>query len=321
MSMSDRLAILPEAAIALLKEKFGEAIKIDWPLHSYSTFGTGGRAGLFMEVETPDQLSLLLHTVRELNIPHFMLGGGSNILISDKGYRGLIIRNLIKGLKVEGATISSGAGESLNDLVSFAAECGLTGLEFATGIWGTVGGAIYGNAGAYGAEIGTCLDSAQVIDKQGNMRTETASYFEFSYRISKLKSTGEFIASAKFALKKGDKALILSRINEIMETRKAKLPLDKRSAGCFFKNVVDKNRPYGKIPAGQLLEEIGAKEITVGGARVSEEHANILINEGTATSEEIWRLAEILKRHVKDKFGIVLQEEIVFLGEFQEESL
>jgi UDP-N-acetylmuramate dehydrogenase len=250
-----------------------------------------------------------------------MLGGGSNVLVSDSGYDGLIIKNVIMGRQVDGTCLICGAGELLQDIINYSAENNLSGLEFASGIWGTIGGAIFGNAGAYGSEVGALIESAQLVDKQGNVKNVDNEYLAFTYRTSKLKKSGEYITTARLALKSGKRDEILGKIKEILDLRKTKLPLDEKSAGCFFKNIIDERQKFGKLPAGQLLEEIGAKEAYYGGARVFAKHANIIINDGTAQSKDIKRLADILKRRVKEKFGIELNEEVTLIGNFEEERL
>nr|MBN2277117.1 UDP-N-acetylmuramate dehydrogenase [candidate division Zixibacteria bacterium] len=303
-------------SLRVLIGEFGEKIIPDHPLAEYNTMGTGGAARLFMEVDSAEELSRLVAMAARLKIPFFMLGGGSNLLVSDAGYKGLIIKNSIMDLDCDGEQVHSGSGEELQALINFATEKSLTGLEFATGIWGTVGGAIFGNAGAYGDEVGNLLVEAELVDRQGNIRTEKAAYFDFSYRWSKLKNTMEFVTGARFALKKGEKVKIMRRVDEIMAMRAAKLPIGLHSAGCFFKNIPDKTRKFGKLSAGQLLDEIGAKQLRCGDARVFENHANILINDGSAKSDDIKKLSQIMKSKVREKFGIELQEEIIFLGEF-----
>jgi len=302
-------------------DKFKEIVTKDEPLSAHNTFGTGGNARLFANVRSAEQLSAVIQTANELKIPFFMLGGGSNMLISDKGYDGLIIKNGIDGLMVKGTEITAGAGENLQALVDCATDNSLTGMEFAAGIWGTVGGAIFGNAGAYGSEIGSVMTWAELVDREGRIRIENSSYFAFAYRTSKLKVTREFVTRAGFGLKQGEKEEIRSKVDEIVATRKEKLPEMENSAGCFFKNIVDKREKFGKLPAGKLLEEIGAKEMHIGGAHVYSKHANIIINDGTASSREIHKLGVILKKRVQEKFGIELAEEITLLGNFEEENL
>jgi UDP-N-acetylmuramate dehydrogenase len=310
-----------ERSLAFLERRFGSRVAVDRPLSDLTTFRTGGAARLFIEVQDAPELAAAIEIAVKHSIPFFMVGGGSNLLVSDLGYDGLIIKNSVMGMSINGERINAGAGEELQALVDLAAENSLAGLEFASGIWGTVGGAICGNAGAYGSEIGRFLDSAELVDRKGNIRAVEADYFEFSYRWSRLKKTGEFVTRATFALKEGKKEAIQSRIDEIMALRNDKLPVGLRSAGCFFKNIPDGSREYGKLSAGMLLEKVGAKSLRWGGAKVFEKHANILINEGSAKSEDIRRLADLMKSKVREKFGIELQEEVILLGEFKEDSL
>ncbi len=319
--LANRLERPLKEATKVLMEKFGNLISEDEPLAAHNTFGTGGKARLFANVCSTKELAAVVHIADELKIPYFMLGGGSNMLISDEGYNGLIIKNSIGGIQLDGTEITVGAGVELQRLVDFATEHGLSGLEFAAGIWGTVGGAIFGNAGAYGSEIGSVLKWAELVDRKGEVRVEPATYFEFDYRTSKLKKTREFVARAGIVLRAGDKTEIAQKVQEILKTRKDKLPETEHSAGCFFKNIPDRREKFGKLTAGKLLEEIGAKEMRVGGAYVYYKHANIIINDGTANSQEIRRLAETLKKKVKEKFGIELAEEITFLGDFKEEKI
>jgi UDP-N-acetylmuramate dehydrogenase len=310
-----------ESAGNILRERLGSKVFLDYPLADLTSFGTGGKAKIFIEVSSTDELAEVVQLSHELKIPVFMLGGGSNVLVSDSGYDGLIIKNVIMGRQVDGTCLICGAGELLQDIINYSAENNLSGLEFASGIWGTIGGAIFGNAGAYGSEVGALIESAQLVDKQGNVKNVDNEYLAFTYRTSKLKKSGEYITTARLALKSGKRDEILGKIKEILDLRKTKLPLDEKSAGCFFKNIIDERQKFGKLPAGQLLEEIGAKEAYYGGARVFAKHANIIINDGTAQSKDIKRLADILKRRVKEKFGIELNEEVTLIGNFEEERL
>jgi len=297
-------------------DRFNGPVKWNEPLSAYTTFRTGGEADIFVDVADADTLSQAIRLSREMMLPYFVIGGGSNLLIGDNGYRGVIIRNSIVGREVQGCEIWAGGGESLDGVVDFATECSLTGFEFAAGIWGTIGGAVYGNAGAFGSEVGSIFDRAELVDGEGNVRQEGRGYFGFAYRHSILKKTGEIVARAVFRLKPGDPDDIRRRTDEIRDLRRRKHPTIPCSAGCFFKNVEDETQPNGKLPAGRLLDEVGAKELRVGGAEVFGEHANIIINAGSASSKDIRRLADILKERVKKRFGIELQEEVISLGEF-----
>ncbi|MEW5993643.1 MAG: UDP-N-acetylmuramate dehydrogenase, partial [Candidatus Zixiibacteriota bacterium] len=254
---------------------------------------------------------------RSINLPCFILGGGSNLLVSDKGFDGLVVRVEVPGLKLLGQNeIECGAGESLQALVDFATENSLTGLEFASGIWGTVGGAIYGNAGAYGGEIGSVVTQVTLVDRDGKIKQADQDYCRFGYRDSYLKQSGEVVTRARIQLRKGDQDEIRRKSREIQAIRIQRHPVKGYSAGCFFKNIPDSSQEHGKIPAGRLLEEVGAKQMSLGGAKVWDKHANIIVNTGTATSADIRRLADILKQKVYAKFGIKLEEEVIHLGPF-----
>lgn len=295
---------------------YGGPVERDVSLSAYTTFRTGGDADLFVQVQSTEALARAVATARQAEIPCFVLGDGSNLLVSDEGYRGVIIRNRITGLTVQGTEVTAGAGEPLDALVDFAGDHALAGLEFAAGIWGTVGGAVYGNAGAFGSSVGSRLVRAEIIDGTGSVRVEEHDYFRFSYRWSRLKQTGEIVATAGFGLEPGDRRVIAERVAEIRRLRREKHPERPCSAGCFFKNIEDRRQPEGKLAAGRLLEEVGAKSLRVGDAAVFDKHANIIINAGHATSQEIRRLADILKKRVKDRFGVELEEEVICLGDF-----
>ncbi len=300
-----------------LTEIFGDLLEFNKDLAQFSSYKTGGKATLFISVTTIEELSDTLKKTKNLNIPYVILGGGTNVLISDSGFDGLIIKMDIKGMEIfEKSKIICGAGENLEDLIILSSKNSLTGLEFAAGIVGSVGGAVYGNAGAYGGEIGNIVESVTVIDKNGEIKNISHSEADFGYRDSVFKKTGDIITQIIFQLEKGDKKAIQSKIDETLFVRHEKLPYDQCSAGCFFKNIPDNTQPHGKLAAGKLLEDIGAKNMKYGGAEISEKHANIIINTGKATSNDILTLAERIKVKVKEKFGILLEEEIVKIGKF-----
>ena len=282
-----------------------------------TTFRTGGRARYFLKVSTETDLTSAVVGAGKLGIPYFLLGGGSNVLVSDSGYDGLVIKLAVMGMKKEATgTLECGAGEELIDLVDFATGQSLSGLEFAAGICGSVGGAICGNAGAFGGEIGSVVSEVVLSDAKGQISRVPSSYCQFSYRHSRFKETGEIVLRARFELQKASRDAIEQKVAEILAERREKHPIDQPSAGCIFRNIPDASEKHGKIPAGRLLEQVGAKGMTVGGARVFEKHANIIVNTGGATSKDISDLADILKARVSTEFGIELEEEIVRVGEF-----
>lgn len=299
-----------------LCDELGEIIERDVSLAPFSSFGVGGAADLFVRIATPEILSRVLAAVAKSGISWVTIGSGTNLLISDHGFRGLVIKAEMMGIERSGNRIKAYTGEDFMSLVNSATEASLTGLEFAAGIWGAVGGAVVGNAGAYGSEFCDVMLEAEVAEIKGVIRVEPTSYFEFIYRGSKLKKTREIVVSATVELKPGEREKIQTRVDEILKIRATKHPKIPNSAGSFFKNIIDPTQPYGKLPAGKLLDEIGAKGETFGGAKVYEKHANILINAGGATSQDIRNLADILKRKTLEKHGIELQEEVVQIGEF-----
>jgi len=300
-----------------LVEAFGSGLTFNRDLAPFSSYNCGGAAKYFIAAKSADEILRFLKNARRFSLPVFILGGGTNILVSDSGYDGLVIKVDIKGLKIFDETgIECGAGEKLTDLVDFATENSLTGLEFATGIYGTVGGAVYGNAGAFGGEIGKVVKEVSLLNPDEGIKTVSSEYCGFGYRDSRLKKTGEVIISAKIRLDRGNQKEIRDKVNEINEVRYRKHPVNEMSAGCFFKNIPDSKEKNGKLPAGRLLEQIGAKGMSVGGAKVYEKHANIIVNTGKATSKDISDLADILKKKVNDKFGIMLEDEIVKVGIF-----
>lgn len=302
--------------MATLLGAFGPNLEFAKEMAPLTSYNTGGRARYFMAARSADEITRSISAASRLGIPFFVVGGGSNLLVSDEGYDGLIIRVEVTGIiRWENDGIECGAGEPLSALVDFASDQELTGIEYLAGIWGTVGGAIYGNAGAFGGEIGSVISSLTIVSSDGKVKTVPADYCRFGYRDSYLKTTHEVVVSARFRLKCGDGAAIRARVQEILAQRESKHP-SALTAGCFFKNIPDPKEKFGKLPAGRLLEEAGAKGLRVGDARVFDRHANIIVNAGHATSKEIRQLADIMKQRVKERFGIELQEEVQQIGRF-----
>lgn len=303
--------------MAQMLEAFGTNIQFGKELAPLTSFKTGGRARYFIKPEDAEEVIRAVKAARKLKIPFFVMGDGSNLLVSDSGYNGLVIQIAIRELTLVSATeIRCGSGELLIALVDFATANSLTGLEFAAGIYGSTGGAIYGNAGAFGGEIGNLISSVTLIDRQGEMKNVGSEYCKFDYRHSFLKESGDIIVAARYKLEAGDMRAIQAKVDEILAQRSERHPRERMSAGCFFKNIPDEREKHGKRAAGELLEEIGAKELSVGDAKVFDKHANIIVNSGNATSKDIRQLADILKDKVFQRFGVELIEEIQQLGEF-----
>ena len=299
---------------AVLKERFADQLQLNEPLGPYTTFGIGGPADFFIRARTPEMLVMARNTARELGLPCFVLGGGSNLLINDAGFRGLVIKSDLTEIVQTGTRVTAGSGVKFDQLVDWAADHELAGLAFAAGIAGSVGGAIYGNAGCWGHEIGELVVELVVLTPDGQMKVVSRDYCGFSYRHSRLKETGDTILTVTLQLAPGDARELRREAEEHRAYRGERHPTKDCSAGCFFKNIEDERAPHGKVAAGKLLEESGAKSIRVGGAAVHSGHANILINAGGATADDVLQLARLLRRKVLERSGYRLDREIIFLG-------
>jgi len=304
----------PEGIKHKLFEILGENLKTGELLAPHTTFKIGGPADFFYPASTPEELIKGINTAKEFNLPYFVLGGGSNLLVSDSGFRGVVIKNLCRKVLVQENKVSAQSGTLLSELVDLSEKLGLRGLEFAAGIYGTLGGAVYGNAGAFGKAICEILDEGIILTPKGKLEIVNRDYFEFDYRHSKLKSSKDILVSATLTLQKEDREKIRKKIEENLKVRKSRLPEEEGSAGSFFKNIKSSRTSSSGISAGFLLEQVGAKQMSIGDAKVFPKHANIIINSGKATSEDIKTLARILKEKVKEKFNIELEEEVIYLG-------
>jgi len=283
-------------------------------LRRHSSFRVGGPADYFFAARSLKELRACLGFVREQSLPFYLIGSGTNMLFDDGGFRGFILKNEVRGisrLREEGR-VTALAGTPLSDLVSFALEEGLEGMEFAVGIPGTVGGAVFGNAGAWGLSIGQLLEEALILDEEGKEIRAGKDRFEFGYRDSSLKRRHLPLLEASFRLREGDKGRIRAKMDENLAKRRSPCPSPKMAyAGSFFKNPV---LPDGtRMAAGRLLEKVGAKELRKGGAGVYAGHANFILNCGGATAKDIRALARIMKARVKKEFGIELEEEVIYL--------
>ena len=242
-----------------------------------------------------------------------MIGGGYNLLFDDRGYRGLILRNAVSGIRLQGPSyIHAASGATLADLMTFCLDQELGGLEFLVGIPGTLGGAVYGNAGAFDQDIGQVLREARIFTLSGEVVRVEADFFAFSYRHSTLKKGGPILLEAVLEGYPRDRAHIQELLSGYRKKRENRHPpREVACAGSYFKNPV---LPSGeKVPAAFLLDQIGAKEMTVGGAAVFSGHANFIINQDRANSEQVRELASRLKARVKDRFAVDLEEEVIFL--------
>lgn len=298
----------------LFQEALERPLRRRVSLRRHSSFRIGGPADHFFAARSLKEMKSCLRFVRERSLPFYVIGSGTNMLFADVGFRGLILKNEVRGInrvREEGRVVVM-AGTPLADLVSFALEEGLEGIEFATGIPGTVGGAVFGNAGAWGLSVGQWLEEALILDEKGNELRVGKGFFEFGYRDSSLKRRHLTLLETVFELRKGDRGRIKALMDENKAKRKSPWPSPKMAyAGSFFKNPV---LPDGtRMAAGRLLEQVGAKQLKKGGARVYQGHANFILNCGGATAKDVRALARIMKARVKRKFGIELEEEVIFL--------
>lgn len=293
-------------------------IKNNYPLKDLTTFHIGGPADFFFEAETAQDIVDAVNYAKTANLPYFVIGGGSNLVISDKGIAGLVIQNSIKNIKqidFDNQTITLSTGHMLSELVNTAEKEGFTGAEPFAGIPGSLGGAICGNAGAYGKSISDILLKAEILLSDGVVKTVNKDFFDFSYRTSILKREPHIVLSATFALKQGNPEAIAQEIAQIKATRKTKHPgKEIGCAGSFFKNLPPEPGESRRRAAGEILEKIGAKKISFGGACVYENHANFIINKGNAKASDVRSLAKILIDKVKELYGVELEEEVRYVG-------
>ena len=280
----------------------------DEPMSRHTTFKIGGNADIFVKVKTEDELKTVLSLTKEFNLPLLLLGKGSNLLVSDKGIAGVVISlDGLDSVTVDGDTVTCGAGASLRAVCLAAQKSSLSGLEFAYGIPGTVGGALYMNAGAYGGEMSQVVVSATALDRDGNIKLFTPEQMKLGYRVSAFKNTDLIITSVTLKLKHGNADEIKAAMDDFFSRRRDKQPLEFPSAGSTFK------RPEGYF-AGALIEKNNLKGASVGGAQVSQKHAGFVINTGNATCEDVLSLIKKVKDTVKQADGVDLEPEVIFVG-------
>ncbi len=292
---------------------FGKSLKQSVFLHEHANFKVGGQADYFFAASFLTDLVQAVRLARQHSIPYYIIGGGYNLLFDDDGFRGLIIKNCVQGINKTGvAKIEAYSGTPIRELVEFCIANTLQGFEFLAGIPGTIGGAVFGNAGAFDRDIGSFLTEALILDKRGEQVQVDRDYFAFDYRQSRLRTNRNLLLNATFLLQKSVRQDIEERIAENLAKRgKKHPPREVACAGSYFKNPV---LPGGKrIPAADLLDQVGAKSLGVGGAAVFSDHANFIINKQEATTKDILCLALELKNRVKQKFGIELEEEVIYL--------
>ena len=295
---------------ALLKELPSTRVREEEYLRHHTTFKIGGPADLFVEPTTMAELSFALRTIHEFDVPVTIIGCVSNILVKDGGIRGAVVsvRHMTQIMDCNDNVLCIGSGYMLKDASEFAWENGLTGLEFAIGIPGTLGGAVFMNAGAYDGEMSHVVTAVRAVDFQGNIKEYDASHLDFGYRHSVFHDNHEVIGEVIMTLKPGDKAAIKARMDELTEKRESKQPLEFASAGSTFK------RPPGYF-AGTLIEQTGLKGLSVGDAQVSHKHAGFVINTGSASAKDVLDLIAEVQRRVYDQHGVHLEPEVRMIGE------
>ncbi len=292
----------------------GLAVTPSVPLAELTTFRIGGPAGLLCPVENAESARRFLDIASTEGLPWTCLGGGSNILADDAGYDGLVLLVRARNLDVAGDTVRIGAGWDFDTLVAETLRLGLTGLEFASGIPGTVGGALVGNAGCYGREIGEFLVDATVLRTDGSVDRLGPEDFEFAYRTTALKERGDVVLDLVLKLDRGDLDAAGRERQEHLDDRRRKHPWDIPCAGSYFKNLPPAAPGEWRRAAGRLLEESGAKTMREGNAEVFEKHANIIVNRGGATSGDVLILADRMREAVRRRFGEELEEEVRHLA-------
>jgi len=285
-------------------------VRAGQPLADLTTFRIGGPAGLVCPVENVDHARRFLDFASERSLPWTCLGGGSNILADDAGFAGMVLKVRTRDLAAEGDAIRVGAGWDLDALVDESLRQGLTGLEFASGIPGTLGGAIVGNAGCYGREIGEFLVEATVLRPDGRVVILGPEDFAFAYRTSALKERADVVLEVVLQLARGDLAAAADVRQAHLTDRRRKHPWDEACAGSYFQNLPPAAPGERRRAAGVLLEQAGAKQMREGDAVVYHKHANIIVNAGQARSADVLRLAARMKAAVRERFGEELREEV-----------
>lgn len=331
MSLTQASAMLPDT---LLREQFGQSLLTDLPLSTVTSMAIGGPVRYFLQAHTETELAAAIRIARSCNLDWCVMGDGSNIVASDAGYGGLVIQNRIHACAAIDTSLTVGAGDHLNEVVLQADRLGLCGLEKMAGIPGTVGGAVYGCAGAYGQEMRDHICEVRFYSA-GVDRFEALSADEclFGYRDSIFKRRKDWvITQVVLDLQAGDPEQLLKISQDLTAQRQRKFSLDLKCPGCYFQNIrldhiesqscqelLGKIDPaqvtYGKVAAGYLLEVTGAKGTRVGGVEVSRHHGNLIVNtDGIASSADLMALVEQLKDRVRARFGVELQEEVQYLG-------
>ncbi len=285
----------------------------DVDMKEHTSFRTGGRADFMVEPDSPEETAALLRALAVSGTPWYVLGNGSNVLVRDGGFRGVILHigEGMSTIRVDGERVTAMAGALLSAVASEAAKAELNGLEFASGIPGSIGGAVFMNAGAYDGEMAMVTESVTAVAPDGTMHTYGPEELDFSYRHSRFSNSDDLVLSAVLRLQKGREDAIYGRMKELAAKRRDKQPLHLPSAGSTFK------RPEGYF-AGQLIDEAGCRGLSVGAAQVSPKHAGFVVNNGGASAKEITDLIALVQKRVKENSGVDLVPEVRVIGEESE---
>jgi len=315
-----------DQSIQKLVQKYGQKVKENVSLAPLTTLNIGGPAKGFFEAETEQELEEIIKDCQENQIQFLVIGGGSNLLVSDEGFPGLIIKNNISGINRDENTLTVYSGTILQDLVDYTIENGLGGMNKLTGIPGTVGGAVYGKAGAYGHNISDCLTQVKAFNGK-ELKSFSTKECEFGYRDSGFKRNGFIILEVSFELEPDDSVKMSQQSAEVLKMRVIKYPPNTMCPGSFFKNIVPDDLPasvqknvaqyvtkFNKIPAGKLIEEVGGKGVTYKQFKISENHGNTFINLGGGKAQDFYDFANEYAQKVKEKFGVKLEPEVQFVN-------
>lgn len=295
----------------LLKIMSEEQVKTEEPMKNHTTFRVGGPAEFFVMPRSAEEVKKVIDLCRRESFPYYIIGNGSNLLVSDQGYRGVVLQiyKEMSYIEIEENVVVAQAGALLSAIANKALENGLTGFEFAAGIPGTLGGACVMNAGAYGGEMKDVLEEVTVLTEEGEVLIIPKENLELGYRTSIIARKGYIVLEARIQLREGEKEAIKSLMEELKDKRVSKQPLEYPSAGSTFK------RPEGYF-AGKLIQDAGLKGYQVGDAQVSEKHSGFVINRGNATASDVMQLISDVKDKVKEQFGVTMEPEVKRVGRF-----
>ncbi len=302
--------MVSEAVVQALKQYVPEEnICLQEPMAGHTTFRIGGPADCLVELESEEQLIRVQNYLNKVELPYFILGNGSNLLVSDEGYRGVVLRigSGMNRISVNGCELTAEAGATMAQVARVAMEHGLTGLEFASGIPGTVGGGVVMNAGAYDGEMSQVVKQVRVVSRTGESMELDNETMEFGYRKSSIREHCFIVTKVVFQLQTGEREQIKAKMEELVARRREKQPLEYPSAGSTFK------RPCGHF-AGKLIMDAGLRGYQCGGAKVSEKHCGFVVNAGGATAKDVRRLIQDVQEIIQDKFNVNLETEVLFLG-------